>query len=209
MRQQIKLIYIDDKLDTLLVEYLYSFRKYDIIISYNEIEFDSRTQDFESLLTDSRVLESDIIIIDSKLFENELAGSGAKFTGEEFKLLQKLLNPFIKVVVITQNRDLNEYGVLNKFATSKGNETQDIANEFYDKILKPVIEQCIKEILEFRRIGEVLEHNKDAYQGSAIVQKAQNLLGKISTYSELTDEKVDELIKLIKEEFLEETDAWL
>lgn len=136
-----------------------------------------------------------------------MAGSGAKFTGEEFRLLQKLLNPFIKVVVITQNRDLNEYGVLNKFATSKGNETQDIANEFYDKILKPVIEQCIKEILEFRGIGEVLEHNKDAYQGSAIVQKAQNLLGKISTYSELTDEKVDELIKLIKEEFLEETDA--
>ena len=79
MRQQIKLIYVDDKLDTLLVEYLYSFRKDDIIISYNEIEFDSRTQDFESLLTDSRVLESDIIIIDSKLFENELACSGAKF----------------------------------------------------------------------------------------------------------------------------------
>ena len=62
MRQQIKLIYIDDKLDTLLVEYLYSFRKDDIIISYNEIEFDSRTQDFESLLTDSRVLESDMIL---------------------------------------------------------------------------------------------------------------------------------------------------
>ena len=63
--------------------------------------------------------------------------------------------------------------------------------------------------MEFRRIGEVLEYNKDAYQGSAIVQKAQNLLGKIPTYSELTDEKVDELIKLINEEFLEETDAWL
>ena len=203
MTQQIKLIYVDDKLDPLLVDYLYDFRKDDIIIVYNEIQFDSSSRNYESLLTDSRVLESDIIVIDSKLFENEYAESGSKFTGQEFKLVLRILNPFIKVIVITQNRDLANYGVLNKFATSKGNASQDNANDFYNKSLKPTIEE---EIVEMRRIGEELELNKGAYDGSLIVEKTQNLLNKITSYRELTDEKIDELIDIIKKEVLENRD---
>ena len=206
MTQQIKLIYVDDKLDPLLVDYLYDFRKDDIIIVYNEIEFDSSSRNYESLLTDSRVLESDIIVIDSKLFENENAESGSKFTGQEFKLVLRILNPFIKVIVITQNRDLANYGVLNKFATSKGNASQDNANDFYNKSLKPTIEEAIKEIVEMRRIGKELELNKGAYEGSLIVEKTQNLLNKITSYRELTDEKIDELIDIIKKEVLEDRD---
>ena len=203
MTQQIKLIYVDDKLDPLLVDYLYDFRKDDIIIVYNEIQFDSSSRNYESLLTDSRVLESDIIVIDSKLFENEYAESGSKFTGQEFKLVLRILNPFIKVIVITQNRDLANYGVLNKFANSKGNASQDNANDFYNKSLKPTIEEAIKEIVEMRRIGEELELNKGAYDGSLIVEKTQNLLNKITSYRELTDEKIDELIDIIKKDVLE------
>ncbi|MEZ7606454.1 hypothetical protein [Streptococcus sp. 27098_8_113] len=206
MTQQIKIIYVDDKLDPLLVDYLYDFRKDGIIIVYDEIKFDSSSRDYESLLTDSRVLESDIIVIDSKLFENEYAESGSKFTGQEFKLVLRILNPFIKVIVITQNRDLVDYGVLNKFATSKGNASQDNANDFYNRYLQPTIEEAIKEILEMRRIGKELELNKGAYEGSLIVENTQNLLNKITSYRELTDEKIDELIDIIKKEVLENRD---
>lgn len=206
MTQQIKIIYVDDKLDPLLVDYLYDFRKDGIIIAYDEIKFDSSSGDYESLLTDSRVLESDIIVIDSKLFENEYAESGSKFTGQEFKLVLRILNPFIKVIVITQNRDLVDYGVLNKFATSKGNASQDNANDFYNRYLQPTIEEAIKEILEMRRIGKELELNKGAYEGSLIVENTQNLLNKITSYRELTDEKINELIDIIKQEVLENRD---
>ncbi|MCC3187418.1 hypothetical protein LLE93_07340 [Streptococcus oralis] len=206
MTQQIKIIYVDDKLDPLLVDYLYDFRKDGIIIVYDEIKFDSSSGDYESLLTDSRVLESDIIVIDSKLFENEYAESGSKFTGQEFKLVLRILNPFIKVIVITQNRDLVDYGVLNKFATSKGNASQDNANDFYNRYLQPTIEEAIKEILEMRRIGKELELNKGAYEGSLIVENTQNLLNKITSYRELTDEKINELIDIIKQEVLENRD---
>ena len=191
MTQQIKIIYVDDKLDPLLVDYLYDFRKDGIIIVYDEIKFDSSSRDYESLLTDSRVLESDIIVIDSKLFENEYAESGSKFTGQEFKLVLRILNPFIKVIVITQNRDLVDYGVLNKFATSKGNASQDNANDFYNRYLQPTIEEAI---------------NKGAYEGSLIVENTQNLLNKITSYRELTDEKINELIDIIKQEVLENRD---
>ena len=206
MTQQIKIIYVDDKLDPLLVDYLYDFRKDGIIIVYDEIKFDRSSRDYESLLTDSRVLESDIIVIDSKLFENEYAESGSKFTGQEFKLVLRILNPFIKVIVITQNRDLVDYGVLNKFATSKGNASQDNANDFYNRYLQPTIEEAIKEILEMRRIGKELELNKGAYEGSLIVENTQNLLNKITSYRELTDEKINELIDIIKQEVLENRD---
>lgn len=206
MTQQIKIIYVDDKLDPLLVDYLYDFRKDGIIIVYDEIKFDSSSRDYESLLTDSRVLESDIIVIDSKLFENEYAESGSKFTGKEFKLVLRILNPFIKVIVITQNRDLVDYGVLNKFATSKGNASQDNANDFYNRYLQPTIEEAIKEIVEMRRIGKELELNKGAYEGSLIVENTQNLLNKITSYRELTDEKINELIDIIKQEVLENRD---
>ena len=206
MTQQIKIIYVDDKLDPLVVDYLYDFRKDGIIIVYDEIKFDSSSRDYESLLTDSRVLESDIIVIDSKLFENEYAESGSKFTGQEFKLVLRILNPFIKVIVITQNRDLVDYGVLNKFATSKGNASQDNANDFYNRYLQPTIEEAIKEILEMRRIGKELELNKGAYEGSLIVENTQNLLNKITSYRELTDEKINELIDIIKQEVLENRD---
>ena len=57
-----------------------------------------------------------------------------------------------------------------------------------------------------RRIGNELELNKDAYKGSLIVEKTQNLLNKITSYKELTDEKIDELIDIIKKEVLENRD---
>lgn len=68
------------------------------------------------------------------------------------------------------------------------------------------MEEAIKEIVEMRRIGKELELNKGAYEGSLIVEKTQNLLNKITSYRELTDEKIDELIDIIKQEVLEDRD---
>lgn len=204
MTQQIKLTYVDDKVDTLLDEYLFSLKENGVISIFEDIEFDSSGGDYKSLLTDDRISKSDIIVIDSKLFENETAEFGSKFTGQEFSLIQRILNPYIKVIVITQNTDLSKYGVLNKFPTSREKSSQEDANIFYDKNLKPTIEEAIKEIGELRRIGEVLELNKGAYGGAMIVEQAQNLLNKIPTdYKELTNEKIDELIEIIQKDVLE------
>ena len=45
MTQQIKLMYVDDKLDMLLTDYLDGFEKDDIKIVYDEIKFDSSKDD--------------------------------------------------------------------------------------------------------------------------------------------------------------------
>lgn len=208
MENKIRLIYVDDKLDSLLSEYLFQLSEEGTITGFDEYEFNSQTENYQTLLYSERIKNSDIIVIDSKLFENEFAFAGSKFTGQEFKLIQKLLNPFVKVIVITQNKDLNKYGVLNKFPTSKAQDSQEDANDFYDGEgrLREAIESAVKEICAFRATGTILEINQQAYEGSNIVEKVQNLLNKVPTYHELTDKKIDELIEIIKKDILKSDD---
>ncbi|HEU6660681.1 TPA: hypothetical protein VV334_001994, partial [Streptococcus pneumoniae] len=80
MTSDIKLTYIDDKLDPLLVDYLYTISEKEHIFEYDEYKFDSSKDSYQSLLENTSIASSDIIIVDSKLFENEFADSKSKFT---------------------------------------------------------------------------------------------------------------------------------
>lgn len=200
MTSDIKLTYIDDKLDPLLVDYLYTISEKEHIFEYDEYKFDSSKDSYQSLLENTSIASSDIIIVDSKLFENEFADSKSKFTGQELKIIYAIANPFIKIIVITQNNDLSKYGVIKKFATSRkcsGREQEEV-NRYYDDILRKEIETLIKNVKEVRNVGRLLAENILSYEDSLIVEKANNLISKIPSYKDLTDEKINELIDLIK-----------
>ena len=107
MTSEIKLTYIDDKLDTLLVEYLYTLSEEEQNFEYDEYKFNSGEDSYQSLLENDSIASSDIIIVDSKLFENEFANSKAKFTGQELKIIFATANPFIQIIVITQNNEID------------------------------------------------------------------------------------------------------
>ena len=200
MTSDIKLTYIDDKLDPLLVDYLYTISEKEHIFEYDEYKFDSSKDSYQSLLENTSIASSDIIIVDSKLFENEFADSKSKFTGQELKIIYAIANPFIKIIVITQNNDLSKYGVIKKFATSRkcSGREQEEANRYYDDILRKEIETLIKNVKEVRNVGRLLAENILSYEDSLIVEKANNLISKIPIYKDLTDEKINELIDLIK-----------
>ena len=200
MTSDIKLTYIDDKLDPLLVDYLYTISEKEHIFEYDEYKFDSSKDSYQSLLENTSIASSDIIIVDSKLFENEFADSKSKFTGQELKIIYAIANPFIKIIVITQNNDLSKYGVIKKFATSRkcSGREQEEANRYYDDILRKEIETLIKNVKEVRNVGRLLAENILSYEESLIVEKANNLISKIPSYKDLTDEKINELIDLIK-----------
>lgn len=200
MTSDIKLTYIDDKLDPLLVDYLYTISEKEHIFEYDEYKFDSSKDSYQSLLENTSIASSDIIIVDSKLFENEFADSKSKFTGQELKIIYAIANPFIKIIVITQNNDLSKYGVIKKFATSRkcSGREQEEANRYYDDILRKEIETLIKNVKEVRNVGRLLAENILSYEDSLIDEKANNLISKIPSYKDLTDEKINELIDLIK-----------
>lgn len=206
MTSDIKLTYIDDKLDSLLVEYLYSLSQEEKIFEYDEYPFDSGKDSYQSLLENDAIASSDIIIVDSKLFENESAKS--KFTGQELKIIFATANPFIQVIVITQNNNLAKYGVIKKFATSPGNKgrEQEEANKYYDDVLRKEIDTAIVRVKEVRNISKLLLENSSSYEKTLVVEKVHNLINKVPSYKELTDEKIDELIDIIKKDIEKEND---
>ena len=200
--------YIDDKLDPLLVDYLYTISENEHIFEYDEYNFDSSKDSYQSLLENTNISSSDIIIVDSKLFENEFADSKSKFTGQELKIIYAIANPFIKIIVITQNNDLSKYGVIKKFATSRecSGREQEEANRYYDDVLRKEIETLIKNVKEVRNVSQLLSENILSYEDSLIVEKANNLISKIPSYRDLTDEKINELIDLIKNDIEADND---
>ena len=152
------------------------------------------------MLENDSIASSDIIIVDSKLFENEFADSKAKFTGQELKIIFATANPFIQIIVITQNNDLSKYGAIKKFATTRESSGQEQveANKYYSSVLKKEIDTSIKKVEEVRRIAQLLSENSASYEKTLVVEKVNNLINKVPSYKELTDDKIDELIDLIK-----------
>lgn len=210
MTSEIKLTYIDDKLDTLLVEYLYTLSEEEQNFEYDEYKFNSGEDSYQSLLENDSIASSDIIIVDSKLFENEFADSKAKFTGQELKIIFATANPFIQIIVITQNNDLSKYGAIKKFATTRESSGQEQveANKYYSSVLKKEIDTSIKKVEEVRRIAQLLSENSASYEKTLVVEKVNNLINKVPSYKELTDEKINELINLVKND-IEENNDWL
>lgn len=208
MTSEIKLTYIDDKLDTLLVEYLYTLSEEEQNFEYGEYKFNSGEDSYQSLLENDSIASSDIIIVDSKLFENEFADSKAKFTGQELKIIFATANPFIQIIVITQNNDLSKYGAIKKFATTRESSGQEQveANKYYSSVLKKEIDTSIKKVEEVRRIAQLLSENSASYEKTLVVEKVNNLINKVPSYKELTDEKINELINLVKNDIEENND---
>lgn len=208
MTSEIKLTYIDDKLDTLLVEYLYTLSEEEKNFEYDEYKFNSGEDSYQSLLENDSIASSDIIIVDSKLFENEFADSKAKFTGQELKIIFATANPFIQIIVITQNNDLSKYGAIKKFATTRESSGQEQveANKYYSSVLKKEIDTSIKKVEEVRRIAQLLSENSASYEKTLVVEKVNNLINKVPSYKELTDEKINELINLVKNDIEENND---
>lgn len=189
--EKIKILYIDDILDTNLSRYLdeYSIDKYKL--EYSDIKFDSN-KGYQNLIEDIDVQSSNIIIIDSKLFENNNANQG-KFTGEEFKIILKKYFPFIEVLVVTQNPIREDYKTISKCDKITYRE----AKLYYDKELSPKIEDSIKNVCEFRKIASVMEENDKL--DKVLVEKITNLLNGCEIYDELTKSDIDEIVNIFKE----------
>ncbi|EPA0803100.1 hypothetical protein ACQZUA_000645 [Enterococcus hirae] len=193
MDKQITVTYIDDKYDNDLSRYLNNLNFSDMEIITKEVIFNSREENYITLLDNENVKFADIIIIDSKLFEHNNVGE--KFSGEEFKMIYTTAHPYSKVIVISQNDDLEKYGTIKKYDSTVQGVT---SREFYNENLRTLIHKNGKEIFQKRNILKMLQKNSAAYKDSLIVEKVNELMNGASSYKDLTDEKIDTLIELIE-----------
>lgn len=188
--KQIKLIYIDDKIDPVISKHLAMYHKDDIDVSYDEVKFDLGSG-YESLIRDKRVNGANVIFIDSQLFQNSTASNG-KYTGEQFKLILKKIFPYIEVIVITQNEIPEEFtSTIAKYNPKDGGS----ADAYYEEILNNQIDEAIKRICEYRAIVSEIKADNDT---SYIIDKINNSLDGIDTYDELKKSDIDNIVELFK-----------
>ena len=186
----IKMIYIDDSPDISLSKYLDKFRSGLCQFDYSDIEFNSE-EGYESLINNTEVRTANIIFIDSKLFENR--NTNGKFTGEEFKIILKKYFPFIEVIVITQNEIAPDYETISKYDPKCGKTPV----EYYDEKLPPILDQCIRNIFEVRKITSELQKNTSWEK--VMVEKIVNSVNGQGKFDEFTKNDIDDVIKMFQE----------
>lgn len=186
------LVYIDDNPDTALSKYLdEEFHSNAYELNFSEIIFNPN-EGYESLLSNSKVRSANIILIDSRLFENQTV-RGAKFTGEEFKLVLKNFFPFIEVIVITQNGTDTEINKIAKYDGTSGKS----ASDYYSSKLPNIINSAIANIQQYWLLAELVKNN-DSWE-AVIKEKVIDTLNGINKYNELTTDDIDKLILAFKE----------
>lgn len=189
--ENLKILYIDDNPDVALAKYLDKYKDSNCEIEYSDIEFRPE-EGYESLINNSDVKSANIIFIDSKLFENRNAVAG-KFTGEEFKIILKKYFPFIEVIVITQNEIAQEYETISKYDPRCGKTSE----EYYNEKLPALLNQCIRNIFEVRKIALELENNTSWEK--VMVEKIVNSVNGQGNFDELTKNDIDDVIRMFQE----------
>ena len=189
--ETLKILYIDDNPEVALAKYLDRYKDSNCEIEYSDIEFRPE-EGYESLINNADVKSANIIFIDSKLFENRNAVAG-KFTGEEFKIILKKYFPFIEVIVITQNEIAQEYETISKYDPRYGKTSE----EYYNEKLPALLNQCIRNIFEVRKIALELENNTSWEK--VMVEKIVNSVNGQGNFDELTKNDIDDVIKMFQE----------
>ena len=196
----VKIIYIDDNMDSILSRFLnkiYKKRLYTLddgrIIKkdYDEILFDNKNG-YEVLFKDQAISSANIILIDNHLCEEYSATTG-KFSGKQFKIILRKLFPFIEVIIITQDPNLKGDNIIKKFS---GKDTND-ANKYYEDNLIPVLDMAIKRIVEFEELADDLRKSDNV--DKALKDKVLESIEGNNLYDELTKSDIDELIRSFKE----------
>lgn len=152
MNNAIKVCYLDDDHDLLLVDYLQN--KYQD--NFFEIKV-SPSDKYDSLLSKIKKSKCDVLIIDSILYKNATRAS-SKLTGEQLELLLMNEIPSILTIIISQNDDVEKYNYINKYSTRKHKITYE---EYYDTHLNPIIDFYVKKSSRMKDANEKEIKNND------------------------------------------------
>ena len=102
-------------------------------------------------------------------------------------ILRKVF-PFIEVLVISQNGENKNFEIIPKYRSG----SSETSKEYYERVLKDKIDECIKRVITFRNISKKLENNNGIEK--FLVEKAVDSLNGINDYEDLSKEDIDKLI---------------
>lgn len=197
----ISIVYIDDISDEILSQYMSKvycsspFRRSvtepEITKEYKEVPF-CGDDGYEKLLQNTTVKSANVILIDNHLFEERTAGV-SRFSGKQFKVILRKLLPYVEVIIITQDGTLSGENIIRKFS---GRHDEN-ADQYYQENLAPLLDNAIKEVLDFEELANDLRQSSDVEK--LLVDKILNSLQGDDSYDELRKSDIDSLISSFKE----------
>ena len=198
---EIRIVYVDDQIDEILSRYISRIYCANAYVNqslkqsmskvYEEVKFEGE-QGYESLLHNAKIRSANVILIDNHLFEERSAGSG-KFSGKQFKVILRKLLPFVEVLIITQDEHLVGNNIIHKFSGRHGEDP----DSYYKKHLDNVLDDALKEVLEFEFLADDLKQSADVEK--ILVERILQSLQGDDSYDALTKADIDSLISSFKE----------
>lgn len=184
----INMVYVDDKLDLYVSEYLTLLSSDEYLYKKEEIEF-SKEDSYESMLSIEEIRTADILFLDSMLFENN-GVNGNKLSGEELGFIIKKIFPYKEILVITQYQNNSEFSSLKKY---NSNTFGASPSEFFKQYWEDTILQASHNIVQNRRILEKLssENHVDKF----LLEKLESTMSGQVDYENLTKKDIDKLIE--------------
>ncbi|WP_454948189.1 hypothetical protein [Gemella sanguinis] len=191
--EQIEILYVDDKIDLYVSQYLRSYSKDNITYKYSEFKFNSK-HSYENLLECEDVKKADILFLDSMLFENRDVVNN-KISGEELGLIIKKIFPFKEILVITQYQEKTDYSALRKYNSSTYPNI-DSKGFFRENWEKEIVNATNNIILNRNILNNISSKH---YVEKYLFEKMENSINGTSSYDDLTKEDVDRLIDTFEE----------
>lgn len=191
--EQIKILYVDDKIDPYVSEYLNSYSKDGVTYSYMEFRFKSEYS-YVNLLEHTDVQNADILFLDSMLFENRNVGEN-KISGEELGLIIKEKFPFKEIIVITQYQEKIGYSALRKYNSSTY-PYGDPMSFFKDNWEKEIVNATNNITLNRNILNNISSKH---YVEKYLFEKIENSINGTSNYDDLTKKDIDNLINTFEE----------
>lgn len=188
----ITILYVDDKIDLYVSQYLNSYSNDKAEYKYSELKFENKYS-YKDLLENDEIQKADILFLDSMLFENRNV-DGNKISGEELGLIIKKFFPFKEIIVITQYQDKMEYSTLKKY--NSNTYSCDENSFFQDNWHKEILNATQKIILNRNILKNIYSKN---YVEKFLFEKMENSIKGVSNYDNLTKMDIDNLIKAFEE----------
>ena len=186
------MLYVDDKIDLYVSEYLNSYSNDKAKYKYSELKFENKYS-YEDLLENDEIQKADILFLDSMLFENGNV-EDSKISGEELGLIIKKIFPFKEIIVITQYQDKMGYSALKKY---NSNTYTCEADSFFQRNWDKEIVNATQNIILNRNILKNISMKN--YVEKFLFEKMENSIYGISNYDNLTKIDIDILIKAFEE----------
>lgn len=190
----INIVYIDDIIDRGISKCLYKYKLGQKNIEYIEIPY-TEEYTYKKLLEEIENLNINIVVIDSALYLE--SDSRERFTGEQFKIILKKILPYVETIVISQNKQENDWDIIKKFNQDIHMEKYKTDVEYYQSELIKVLEKKINEVKMGREIYSKLEEEQVVEK--KLLEKISLSLSGEEKYSELKSEDINTLIESFQE----------